>query len=341
MISFSGLLEISSPVFNLYIIDYCINFVALNSNISDMKKYNITVLTDNNGHTSIIDDFDVDIPVDVLCFDISKISDLLQKQDLNEYSLSPLTYRFTRLYESEYKEFIHKRDKHSVPIEEVKSEILTRFNMLPEQFNKVRVAHGIELAVIFPDREDVKEDIIRCMDYLNWNLSTETYVVHKTRYREHRYIQLRFEPMYSHNVNDLVRKTGKLYHITLESNIKSIKEKGLLPKSKNWRFKYPERVYFVKGDTSKRDLKLIASTLYDERPDYNNEHIICLIIDVNTIGNDVDFYLDSMFEYGVYTYNEIPSSSIISVKIINDSNISFTGRLKEIIKKFSSFNLFI
>lgn len=299
-----------------------------------MKKYTITIINDE-----IIDDFDNDIDVrDLLCFDIKSISHILNKQELNEFVLFPMSFRFTRLFENESGDFVHNRENHiSVPIEEVKSEIITRFNLAPEQFQKVKAANDLELAVIIPDIDFVKNDIIRCMKHLNWNLSSEVDVIYNTKYREHHYIQMRFEPMFSYNANDIVKKWNRLYHITTKSNLKSILQNGLLPKSDNWRFKYPPRVYLIKGNVGKIKMKQIASALYDDRPDYDNESIVQLTIDASKLSEDVDFYLDTLFEDGIYTYNEIPPEAIIDSRVIKRESFSLSSKLITIIKKL--FNL--
>ena len=72
-----------------------------------------------------------------------------------------------------------------------------------------------------------------------------------------------YEKIYEEDIFDKLKQSGEieyLYHLTPSINDKKIQTKGLIPRSRNYRFKYPDRIYLLSNGDS-RFLKLICKEL--------------------------------------------------------------------------------
>jgi hypothetical protein len=100
-----------------------------------------------------------------------------------------------------------------------------------------------------------------------------------------------------------------IYHITDVKFLDSIKSIGLKPKTLNKRSSHPERIYF----SLSRDAN---NTLWKNmKYHYGKENGILLTIDTTKLDNT--FYNDPNFkDLGIYTYGNIPPSSIIKYESI-------------------------
>lgn len=91
-----------------------------------------------------------------------------------------------------------------------------------------------------------------------------------------------------------------LYHTTDSVNLDNILKKGLIPKSKNTRSFYPERIYL---SPNKSSMESIKKQLSDEK---GGEYVNLRIKNFDGLS----LYKDLRFPSGVYTYDYIPPSYI-------------------------------
>ena len=73
-----------------------------------------------------------------------------------------------------------------------------------------------------------------------------------------------YEKIYEENIFDKLKQSGEieyLYHLTPSINDKKIQIMGLIPRSRNYRFKYPDRIYLLSNGDSKF-LHNMCATLY-------------------------------------------------------------------------------
>ena len=74
-----------------------------------------------------------------------------------------------------------------------------------------------------------------------------------------------YEKIYEENIFDKLKQSGEieyLYHLTPSINDKKIQIMGLIPRSRNYRFKYPDRIYLLSNGDSEF-LHIICRKLYE------------------------------------------------------------------------------
>lgn len=130
--------------------------------------------------------------------------------------------------------------------------------------------------------------------------------------KENEWQILQFEPIHQNDITkELKEKEDVLYHITPSYNYKKIKHIGLSPKTKNNLFDYPDRIYFTRGSAGINKIITIGWALCDKNNSKGNEGKYSIIeVDLNNISNNVTFYYDPNFEYGVYSTDNIHPSSL-------------------------------
>ena len=124
------------------------------------------------------------------------------------------------------------------------------------------------------------------------------------------------------DITDEVRRMGKIKHITPLYNVEKIKKIGLVPKSSNSRFNYPDRIYFFRGDTPMLEIGYQIIDFQQNNPSKGDKDDYALIsIDTNKLPNDCRFYYDPNYSSGIFTTDNIPPSSIVGIKKINVDEI--------------------
>ena len=125
-----------------------------------------------------------------------------------------------------------------------------------------------------------------------------------------------FEPKFSEDITDSIKTRYKyLYHATPSICVNKILKKGLVPRSKNSMFTYPDRIYFMLGDNlNEEQLKVLCrvralrfrkqSNIID-----NNDYSI-LRIDLSQVGNSVKFYVDPFADEAIYTFENVSPKAI-------------------------------
>ena len=112
-----------------------------------------------------------------------------------------------------------------------------------------------------------------------------------------------YEKIYEEDIFDKLKQSGEieyLYHLTPSINDKKIQTKGLIPRSRNYRFKYPDRIYLLSNGDS-RFLKLICKEL---------------IKPILLFGTE--FEKNKVKKYSVY---RIDFSKVENIKLYKDPNV--------------------
>lgn len=205
--------------------------------------------------------------------------------------------------------------KHfTVDIDIVRKSLNDKYLFADFQFG-IKLSNDVKYAIIIADVGDNLKMINKDMERYGYFFS------HCKEFKLHGmdWIALQFEPYVQDNVNYIVRNNMKfVYHITPVSNLKSILKTGLKPKSKNFEFKYPERLFFVKDNVSEEMRDLLSKKLMKNNKKYDKKGYCELKIDVSKIPDNVDFFNDPLYEYGLYCEDKIPKDAIVDVRYIDE-----------------------
>lgn len=167
--------------------------------------------------------------------------------------------------------------------------------------------NGVDkLRFIIPNNTNIITKVKKAMDLCGYFSSVE---------KEYPYIDkwvyLNFEPKNQDDVNDYVREMKVIYHVTQEKNVDKITKIGLTPRFKNPLFSYPERIYLFVEETPPDEIYGLTKQLKNVKNDEAKHYL--LILDVTKIPNNVNFYLDPNYGYGLYTKDNIPPTAIKEV----------------------------
>lgn len=136
-------------------------------------------------------------------------------------------------------------------------------------------------------------------------------------------ILLVFEPKFTKNISDQIRNNYRyVYHAAPSIYVDKIKKTGLVPKSKNHYFNYPDRIYLMLGDYLNAQQKLILKNVKSLRNNNititgknNNTYDYSVIkIDISKLPDNIDFFLDPNAPQAIFTTNNIPPSAIVEIK---------------------------
>ena len=126
---------------------------------------------------------------------------------------------------------------------------------------------------------------------------------------------IRFDPKFTKDITSIVKKMKYIKHWTPQYNFESIKENGFIPKSLNSKFHYPPSVHFLIEDIDDTNLFTCVKDLCDNNKNpQNNKNYILLTIDTSLIPDNVKFYYDSCYKFGIKTYDSIPFDCVIKTE---------------------------
>lgn len=196
----------------------------------------------------------------------------------------------------------------TLSIDETKSQIKDKFQLKDWQFATKNGKNGIELVVLYPgifkNTKLIKDAMLAC----GWSVATTGYIFkHMMLWRV-----ISFDPIFQDDVYSEARQYDYLFHWTPLYNYQSILKDGLIPKSENKYFDYPDRLHFIKGNASMQEVYNIGQQLCASNKKYkNNGDYILLGIDMSKLPREIEIFYDPRYECGYYTKESIPSSSII------------------------------
>lgn len=148
-----------------------------------------------------------------------------------------------------------------------------------------------------------------CGYYLGWPPENER--------KKNRWVTLQFEPKFIVDSSIRIRREEKiLYHITPYYNLEKIKKFGFSPRNKNTYFYYPGRVYFLRGSTDREIIELLGNELSSKNFSKGNVEgkYAIITVDLEKIPEDVRFSLDTNYEWGIFTPDNIRPDCIIDAE---------------------------
>ena len=122
-----------------------------------------------------------------------------------------------------------------------------------------------------------------------------------------------YEKIYEENIFDKLKQSGEieyLYHLTPSINDKKIQIMGLIPRSRNYRFKYPDRIYLLSNGDSKF-LHNMCATLYQP---------IFLKMMNQVLKKEIDRSLLDKKKIKEYSVYRIDFSKVEDIKLYRDPN---------------------
>ena len=198
---------------------------------------------------------------------------------------------------------------HALSFETVRNNIINSHHLEPEQFKFYQGAHGITLFILIADVGDNCDLIKSDMHHLGYFVGNEHSFVDKNNYH---WKTLQFEPYEEYDsTEEIISENQKLYHWTPSENVASIETQGLIPKSENKYFKYPNRVYLILSNVDTKQLIEIGMTMRKTRE--NGDKYTLLSVDTSKLPKDIHLFHDPNADYGVFTEDGIPPTCIHSL----------------------------
>lgn len=133
-------------------------------------------------------------------------------------------------------------------------------------------------------------------------------------------VRLQFEPKFTENKSKEILTFGDYaYHWTQPKYMNKINRIGLIPKSTNNTFDYPERIHLVKQTATQNEIlklgRLLAISINADKVIDNipfEQELILLKVDLKKIRKGTAFFDDPSYLYGIYTMDNIPPEAIVN-----------------------------
>lgn len=127
-------------------------------------------------------------------------------------------------------------------------------------------------------------------------------------YKLHNWVAVQYKQRIQDFIND--KKDVKfLYHISLSIYEEKILKQGLVPKSKNDRFNYPDRIYLLK-DNNEENIKSLILLLNEAKIEEKHYNYNVYKIDLSKLTN-TNFSIDyNYYPLAVFTADNIPPNAL-------------------------------
>lgn len=168
--------------------------------------------------------------------------------------------------------------------------------------------------IIIPNLNDNISIIDSAMKCFGYYRSMQLPLLGINKYRNMKdWIIIQYEQRIQEFINDKIKEERCLYHISPSIYEEKILKQGLVPKSKNDKFDYPDRIYLIL-DSSLNDIQgdliNIANMLYANRKDKSIKDYTIYKIDCSHLIN-TNFSIDYNFApFAVFTADNIPPYAI-------------------------------
>ena len=194
--------------------------------------------------------------------------------------------------------------------QQVKRSLINRLLLKDWQIQEVNGKNGVRLTILFGELGINHRIIKEQMKSLGW---FHSYSLKPKIINGMRVIAMGFDPMYQKPIRNSVRSKWKiLFHLSPIENKESILKNGILPKSDNNIFSYPNRVYLLIPSIPQNELTEIADRLRKVR-NISLGQYVSFKIDLDKIPDNINFYYDPQYTYGVFCNDAIPPQSIVKV----------------------------
>lgn len=238
-------------------------------------------------------------------------SSLTERSDDTEYDGEPIDISY--LFEKEY---LVEGLITTYPKDKVKNMLVKEFKLDPSQIYFYKRGKTHLIAIILYSNSATKEVIGNITNRMNscGYFLCQNYKAHPTIKNVGAIV---FEPKFTNDVSEEVRESCRyLFHCTPTKYVQKIMKNGLIPKSKNTLYLYPDRIFLMKGDTLKSHQKEVLKAVQYIRNlgiSFEDKYSL-LTIDVSKIPDDVMMYNDPNAEDAIFVYDNIPPSAIVKVE---------------------------
>ena len=157
--------------------------------------------------------------------------------------------------------------------------------------------------------EERKNDAIKCLRLCGYSLV-------RTKHKYDTTI-LEFEPKNGNDLKDILKLHKHLYHAAPLKYKDKILKIGLVPKSKNKKFTHPPRVYLAYTQAGALNIVSQLEDINTSTGGVPNKLYCIFEIDVSKLPRPVKFERDSKYEWGCWTYENIPPSVISVVGVVS------------------------
>lgn len=192
------------------------------------------------------------------------------------------------------------------PVQSIKSGLQNKYGLNDDMIQISKAANDVEIFILVGNIGDNVEELISDMDKFGFFLSRRID-------GSNNFSALRFEPKKQKTVIFNRESSSFLFHLTPTRNLNKIQKEGLIPKSENKKFKYPPRVYFIRGDVPEYRFKDVVEALEGVKEEKDDDYSI-LTIDRRLLPAEVKFFYDPNFNNCIYTSSRIPPRAIIKVE---------------------------
>lgn len=204
-------------------------------------------------------------------------------------------------------------------IDDVRKDMTYKYKLSEWQFQTTDMMNDIKVCIIAANIDENIQMIIDDMESMGYYVNGLKSMVYKT----YNYIAMRFDPKFPKDITDVVLNMSHIMHWTPKYNLEGIQNDGFVPKSLHSRFTYPPRVHFLKEEIDDVNLMTIGRDLNDSNNDRrNNGEYVLLVLDTEKLPDDVKFFGDSNYQYGVCTYNNVPYDCVDKVYYCNLNGIN-------------------
>lgn len=138
------------------------------------------------------------------------------------------------------------------------------------------------------------------------------FVLSKSINNDSSYVEM-YIPRHMDNINDIVKKWSRIFHLTPSYNKEKILSNGFCPKSKSKYFDYPDRIHFFGGNVDRKEIIWQAFDYANHNDSKgNNREYTLFSIDTAKIPENVIFSYDPNQKDAIYTYDNISPDCIIA-----------------------------
>lgn len=218
----------------------------------------------------------------------------------------------------------------------IKKYIKKYFDLEEWQYRIVKTCNNITgLNIVMPDLSDRIEELKKVLNenfgwyYTNgfeWkNDNGQTYKV------------LCFRPKFSDykEIEKEILKNPYLWHVTPFLVYQKIKKQGLIPKAKNTKFEYPDKIYFLPGNFKYEDAVECYKNISRFSKYKDDRWVILKVNVIDEQGNVPKFYYDPDYTGAIYTYESIRPNKIELINIIEPKKKKNLKETIEYIKKMN------
>ena len=208
------------------------------------------------------------------------------------------------------KEQINESLIRTYPLDATVKYIKNYFGLKDNMVEPVSIESGNYIFVYMPNFNDNLEQMLKAMQFCGYYLAFPK----KENVEQNKWVELQFEPIHDIDNSKQIREEEKIvYHLTPSYNEGKIKNYGFIPKSKNNKFNYPDRIYLIRGSATNREIYTIGEQLNKiNSSDRNTGEYILYTIDLSKLPEHIKLFIDPNYDYGIYTTDNIPVNSIIN-----------------------------